>query len=346
MTAFTDRIGLAIARPRLALELAGDRQHAGRACSDLIAALSIALVATQLRWIVSAVWLGAAVDPELGLRAFLHIMMRTFTVDLAVLTTTAVAIWLLPGRTRELGRAFDLACAAFLPVVAVRVVSQVVVEVSGQIPSATVRHVADGIAYSWLLALVVFAIALCRRGLTAPKQVEPTVGRRASWVMVAPALVGLALQVVWLASHVNDVRPLVSGAVAPPLGLMRIGPFGPVGTPVAIEGGKVTVVEFWATWCKPCRKSLPKLNAIVERFPDVQVVAVNLDDPVAARALFDAAHYTMTLVADDGAASERYGVTSIPHTVVIDPSGRVRAVARGTGLDLEGEITAASADPL
>jgi hypothetical protein len=49
----------------------------------------------------------------------------------------------------------------------------------------------------------------------------------------------------------------------------------------------------------------------------------------------------MTLVADDGGASERYGVSAIPHTVVIDRNGVVRAVARGES-DLESLITSAS----
>ena len=49
----------------------------------------------------------------------------------------------------------------------------------------------------------------------------------------------------------------------------------------------------------------------------------------AARALFDEKNYVMTLVADDGDASERFGVSAIPHTVVIGANGMVRAVARG-----------------
>jgi peroxiredoxin len=87
---------------------------------------------------------------------------------------------------------------------------------------------------------------------------------------------------------------------------------------------------------------MPRLDALARQHPDVTVLAVNLDDPVAARALFDHNHYTMTLVADDGQTSERYGVTTIPHTVVIDRTGKVVEVARGGGLDLEREVAALS----
>ena len=62
------------------------------------------------------------------------------------------------------------------------------------------------------------------------------------------------------------------------------------------------------------------------------MIAINLDDPAAARALFDDRGFAMTLVADNGEVSQRYGVTTIPHTVLIDRDGTVRAVSRGNGL--------------
>jgi peroxiredoxin len=64
---------------------------------------------------------------------------------------------------------------------------------------------------------------------------------------------------------------------------------------------------------------------------EVTVLSVNLDDPEEARALFDENGYRSTLVADDGTTSDRYGVSVIPHMVVIDRDGVVRLVARGDG---------------
>src|SRR5512146_2319983 len=57
------RFGLAIAHPRWALTVAADRDHAGRSGSDLIAAIGLLLVGTQLRGLATAAWLGSAVDP-------------------------------------------------------------------------------------------------------------------------------------------------------------------------------------------------------------------------------------------------------------------------------------------
>ena len=79
------RFGLAIARPRYALAIAADRKYAGRSGSDLIVLILILLAATQLRGLVGSVWLGGAVDAQLGLRAAMHILTRTLTVDLAFL---------------------------------------------------------------------------------------------------------------------------------------------------------------------------------------------------------------------------------------------------------------------
>jgi hypothetical protein len=65
---------------------------------------------------------------------------------------------------------------------------------------------------------------------------------------------------------------------------------------------------------------------------------VNLDDPVEARAIFDREHYTLGLLADDGHASERYGVTAVPHTALIGADGTLVVVNHGDIAHLESEI--------
>lgn len=339
------RIGLAIIRPRTALAVASDRSNAGRAGSDFIAMIAVLLVATQLRWIVSALWLGAAVDVMVGIRAINHVLLGVLTPDLGALMIAAIAIWLASGRRRELGQAFDLACVAVLPGVAVQLIAQVVVDVSGQSPPDVVRWAIEAVAGGWTCILVVLAIATSRRERSVGHAAAPGTGRSAGIAIALVALVGMVSQFTWLARHVDEVRPLSDGATAPPMQLLRIGPSGPAGPPVSIAPGRVVVVEFWATWCSPCLKALPKLDAFARSHPEVDVFAVNLDDPGAARALFDAAGYALTLLADDGVASQRYGVTSIPHTVVIDRRGRVAAMSRGRSIDLEAEIGLVLADP-
>jgi peroxiredoxin len=83
---------------------------------------------------------------------------------------------------------------------------------------------------------------------------------------------------------------------------------------------------------------MPHLDQLQRRHPDVAVIAINIDDPAQARALFDERQYSMQLVFGDQAAQQRYGVSAIPHTVVIDRSGVVRQVFRGGGADLEAAV--------
>jgi peroxiredoxin len=88
---------------------------------------------------------------------------------------------------------------------------------------------------------------------------------------------------------------------------------------------------------------MPRLEQLARSHPDVTVVTINLDDPAGARALFTARGYTMKLLSDDGDASQRYGVTSIPHTVILDRSGVIRSVIRGTGTDIGAAVDAVRA---
>lgn len=325
------RIGLAVGRPRWALAIASDRRYAGRSGSDLIAMIAILLAATQLRWLAAAAWLGGAVDAGLGLRAAMRVVTGALTVDLGALLVGALAVFALAGRRRNLGRAFDLACVAVLPVVLVQVGATVLATVAGvALPGVLIWPLALG----WMGALIALAIGPARSAARPPVPPAPAVrpGRWIGAVVVAVAALGAAGQVVWIAGNLDLVRPMKSGIEAPAIALPRIGPGGALGDRVTLAAsrGKITVLDFWATWCKPCLAAMPRLDRVARSHPDVAVIAVNLDDAAAARALFDQRGYAMTLVADDGDTSQRYSVSTIPHTVIIDRRGVVREVAHGT----------------
>ena len=318
--------------PRRALATAGERQNAGRSGSDLLAALVLVLVATRLRALVEAVWLGGAAGIGVGARAFARVL-EPLTIPLAVLLIAASAIFAVAGRRRELGRAFDLACVAVLPIVVVVLVAAVLARA---FDVAVPELAASLVAYGWTGVLVALAIAQARRG-AVPAHVRHA--RAAGGALAAVACVGITLQAVWIARHPDAVRPMTSGKPAPALALPAIGPGGALGAKVALVPRKITVIDFWATWCGPCLRSLPRLDAFARRHPDVAVIAVLFqDDPAAGRELFDEQRYTPQLVADDGETSERYGVMSIPHTVVIDREGNVANVGGGGELDLEQEL--------
>lgn len=92
--------------------------------------------------------------------------------------------------------------------------------------------------------------------------------------------------------------------------------------------GRIRIVTFWASWCSPCLKELPVLNAIQEKggTDRIQVIAVNLKESrkqyrKVLRALRD---YSIEFVHDPrGSVAKKYGVEGIPHMVIIDVDGRI-----------------------
>ena len=88
--------------------------------------------------------------------------------------------------------------------------------------------------------------------------------------------------------------------------------------------GKVTLLEFWATWCPPCRKSIPHLNALHAKFKDKGLVIIGVTDedkatvePFLAQ---NPMHYTPALDAGNR-LGRSFGVTGIPHAVLYNRGG-------------------------
>lgn len=336
---FVERIGLALVRPKTALSLAGDRRHAGRSGSDLLLAMIVLLLATQLRTLIAAGWLGVAVEVVLGVRAAVQVLSDTLVVVLGFLVVGAAAIFAAGGARRDLGRAFDFACVAVLPMLFVELVASVVVYAANLAVPRAAMWTLSLTSYAWTFVLVVLAVLEARRA--TPWEVRDVVAaRRAGWGLAFVALAGVIVQVVWLTRHVDHVRPMTTGDPAPAFALPRITGADQLGPPVSLadSAGKVTVVDFWATWCGPCIQALPKLDALARRSPDIAVIAINIDDADAAWELFSERKYVMTLLADDGVTSTRYGVAAIPHTVLIDREGKVHRVFRGSTANLEREV--------
>ncbi|HWO20342.1 MAG TPA: TlpA disulfide reductase family protein [Kofleriaceae bacterium] len=339
------RIGLAVVRPRWALAVASDRRVAGRSGTDLIALIAIVLLATQLRALAGAVWLGAAIDGRLAVGAVTRILTRALVLDLSFLVVGALVLWLGAGARRNLGRAFDLACVAAIPLFLVSLAAAVVARAIDAPLPAPALWLATGVAWSWSGALFALAWRPARLppGATPPPPRAAVVpARRAGWGVVALCVLGAALHVVWIAQNLELIRPVEEDQLAPTFTLAEIGPGGARGPAFTLGRGRVTVLDFWATWCGPCIKAMPKLAALAAQHPDVDVVAVNLDDAVAARALFERHGWMkLRLVADDGEVSQRYNVSSIPHSVVIDRGGVVRHIARGGSSSVEAAVRAA-----
>lgn len=97
--------------------------------------------------------------------------------------------------------------------------------------------------------------------------------------------------------------------------------------------GQVVMVNFWATWCGPCRQEMPKLEEIFSRYEQAgfTLLGVNIDED-SARALRLAADLGVTfplLLDDEQSVSRLYDVQGMPMTVLVDRDGRVRSVHYG-----------------
>ncbi|MBE0507308.1 MAG: TlpA family protein disulfide reductase [Marinospirillum sp.] len=97
--------------------------------------------------------------------------------------------------------------------------------------------------------------------------------------------------------------------------------------------GKVVLVDFWASWCGPCRESFPWMNAMQEKYAKqgLVVVGVNLDQqPQQALDFLQQVPANFTLLQDSKASlPEAYGLIGMPSSYLLDRQGRLRATHTG-----------------
>ena len=140
------------------------------------------------------------------------------------------------------------------------------------------------------------------------------------------AVLGAALAVCASAA-VPAVKPAM---IAPDFTLRTLG--GP-NLRLQEQRGQVVLVNFWATWCGPCRQEIPHLNRLYEKYraSGFQLLGVNIDDDArAATELASRLGVKFPVLLDtDKKASRLYDMSAMPATVVIDRDGRVRYLHRG-----------------
>jgi len=107
------------------------------------------------------------------------------------------------------------------------------------------------------------------------------------------------------------------------------------GTPFSLESvrGEIVVLDFWATWCVPCRTSTPFFDGLLDRYgkQGVRVLGLTLEDNEdAVRSFLADVPVRFTILRDpSGASGEAFQVVAMPTTFLLDPDGRIAARFEG-----------------
>lgn len=143
--------------------------------------------------------------------------------------------------------------------------------------------------------------------------------------LVSLVVLGLAFGAVWLQS--SKYEPLLVGKSAPDFELPDLEE-----TTVRLSDyrGKVVFLNFWATWCQPCREEMPSMEVLYKQFKrdGLVVLAVSIDRVTTAQEIppfVKSMNLTFPVLVDSwGQTDKRYKLMGVPETYIIDQQGVLR----------------------
>ena len=160
---------------------------------------------------------------------------------------------------------------------------------------------------------------------TRSQEPAALVRRRLIVTLGGLVILALAFGIVWLQS--SKYEPLMVGMAAPDFSLPDI-----QGKTVRLSDyrGKVVFVNFWATWCKPCKEEMPSMEILCENFKseDFVMLAISMDRVTTKKDIppfIESMKLTFPILTDSwGQTDKRYKLMGVPETYIIDQNGVLR----------------------
>ena len=135
------------------------------------------------------------------------------------------------------------------------------------------------------------------------------------------------------AAALSVALPALAGTPTGPAPAFTLGSRAGQEVSLAQYKGQVVMINFWASWCGPCRQEMPLLESIYKKYNKMgfTMLGVNVEpDSNAANEWLKATPVSFPILYDrDSKVSKLYDVAGMPSTVIIDRSGKLRVLHRG-----------------
>ena len=144
---------------------------------------------------------------------------------------------------------------------------------------------------------------------------------------VRPAVMRGLMKIGLFRASVPDAGEPVISPASPELDASRFQTEQQETISLASLKGRVVVLNFWATWCPPCRAEMPSLNRLYQQYasdPDIVFLAVDADgQPARSRAFLQKEGYSLPLAFPEGPMPDALYSGTLPTTIILDKAGNV-----------------------